>query len=159
MHLEISTELACSPERAWQEVQTTRLMKYVARPLLHFEPVEPQDWPDVWEEKAYLCRTKLLGFLPLGKQWIDIRLSGADSASTGQKYQVRDKGHGDLVRTWDHIVVIEETPTGKTRYTDRLEIEAGLLTPLVWLYGQVFYRHRQRRWRKLAQNGFDYGRG
>ncbi len=158
MHLEISTELGCSPDQAWQQVQTTRLMKHVTRPLLFFEPLEPPVWPDVWEEKAYLCRTNLLGFLPLGKQWIDVRFSGPDPAHTNQTYQVCDKGRGDLVRKWDHLVVIEGTPAGKTRYTDRLEIEAGILTPLVWLYGQVFYRHRQRRWRNLARSGFDYGR-
>jgi hypothetical protein len=111
----------------------------------------------VWEEKAYLCRLKFLGFLPLGKQWIDVRFPD-EGFDTQQKRQVRDRGRGDLVRVWDHLVTIEETTAGKTRYTDRLEIEAGILTPLVWLYGQVFYRHRQRRWRKLARNGFDYSR-
>jgi hypothetical protein len=25
------------------------------------------------------------------------------------------------------------------------------------VFAQIFYRHRQRRWRRLAANGFDYG--
>ena len=54
MFLEISTELDCSPEKAWQEVQTTRLLEYVTSPLLVFEPIEPQVLPKIWQEEQYL---------------------------------------------------------------------------------------------------------
>ena len=36
-------------------------------------------------------------------------------------------------------------------YRDRIEIEAGFLTPFVGLYARWFYRTRQRRWRALAR--------
>jgi hypothetical protein len=39
---------------------------------------------------------------------------------------------------------------GTCRYSDEIEIDAGLLTPLVWLFARVFYGHRQRRWQKVA---------
>ena len=43
-------------------------------------------------------------------------------------------------------------PAGdRTRYSDRIEIDAGPLTPLVAGYAQLFYRYRQRRWRRLAR--------
>lgn len=35
-------------------------------------------------------------------------------------------------------------------YTDEVEIRAGRLTPLVWLFGHLFFRYRQMRWRTLA---------
>ncbi|MGK7952605.1 MAG: hypothetical protein AB4368_28410 [Xenococcaceae cyanobacterium] len=154
MFLEISTELGCSPERAWQEVQTTRLLEYVTRPLLIFEPIEPQVWPKIWKEGKYLVKMKFLGIMPFAKQWIDISI--LDTSAEKQVYQIRDNGHGDLVNKWDHLIIIEETPTGKTKYIDRLEIDAGILTLLVWLYANIFYRHRQKRWQKLVKNDFDY---
>ena len=37
-----------------------------------------------------------------------------------------------------------------------MTIEAGILTPFVWLFARQFYAHRQRRWAALAANGFSY---
>jgi len=34
-------------------------------------------------------------------------------------------------------------------YTDEVEIEAGVFTPLVWLYANLLYRYRQLRWKVL----------
>ena len=39
-----------------------------------------------------------------------------------------------------------------------LSFRAGVLTPFIWLFAQLFYRHRQSRWRRLVANGFDYAR-
>jgi len=38
--------------------------------------------------------------------------------------------------------------------TDRVHIDAGMLTPLVAAFARLFYAHRQKRWRALAKNGF-----
>jgi hypothetical protein len=56
-----------------------------------------------------------------------------------------------LVRRWDHAISIGEAPNGQTRYRDDIEVEAGLLTPIVWLFALCFYSHRQRRWRRVAR--------
>jgi hypothetical protein len=69
---------------------------------------------------------------------------------------VRDNGHGDLPRKWDHRITLVPQPGGGTLYTDRVEVGAGVLTPFVWLFAGMFYRHRQRRWRRLVENDFDY---
>ena len=75
----------------------------------------------------------------------------------GEVWSIRDNGHGAMIKTWDHM--IEVAPDGDgTRFTDRVTVDAGWLTPFVALFARVFYRHRQRRWRRLIANGFDYGR-
>lgn len=61
-----------------------------------------------------------------------------------------------MIPTWDHIITIAAVGSG-TLYRDRVTIRAGLLTPAVWLFALLFYHHRQRRWRQLVRNGFDYG--
>jgi hypothetical protein len=37
----------------------------------------------------------------------------------------------------------------RTRYTDAVAIEAGVLTALLWLGAQVLYRYRQYRLREI----------
>jgi hypothetical protein len=93
----------------------------------------------------------LFGVIPIGWQTIGIELPGAP---TGE-YRLRDNGHGPLIERWDHM--IEIAPEGEgTRYTDRVHIEAGLLTPLVAAFARAFYAHRQRRWQRLVARAFRY---
>lgn len=67
---------------------------------------------------------------------------------------MRDNGQGLLMRRWDHRILLQALPDGRTLYTDEVEVVARhlpwLMTPLSTLFAQVFYRHRQRRWRQLA---------
>lgn len=151
-----ATVLNCSPERAWQEVQTPRLLAFVAAPLVVFEPVEPSILPTVWAEERYLVRMRLFGLLPFGAQWIVITKSIIDGTPGRQHYELRDNGHGDVTVTWDHQIILRETADGRTRYTDVVEVKAGLLTPLIWAYASLFYRYRQHRWRQLVERNFVY---
>jgi hypothetical protein len=154
--IEVSTVLGISPEKAWNEVQKTELLKYVAYPLLTFQAISPSELPAVWQPGKYLVRLAAFGCIPLGRQWIVISQPGAKSPTPAEVYQIRDNGFGDLVPKWDHLITIRNTPEGLTQYTDRVEVRAGLLTPFIWLYAKIFYRYRQYRWRKLAGNGFNY---
>ena len=71
-------------------------------------------------------------------------------------FAARDAGHSALIPVWDHLITIEPVAAG-VLYRDQVEVRARVLTPFIWLFAQVFYRHRQRRWRKLVASGFDYG--
>ena len=152
MRILLTTILDCSKERAWQEVQTTRLLEYIAAPLVVFEPHQPNRLPDIWKEGRYQVKMKIFGWLSFGRHWVVISVP----QTSEQVYQIRDNGYGDRISRWDHWITMEDAPDGKTRYTDQVDIEAGLLTPLVWLFSQVFYRHRQRRWRELVNQSFMY---
>lgn len=152
MRTRLTTVLDCPIERAWQAVQTSRLLEYIAAPLVRFEPLQPSRLPEVWYEGCYQVRMNIFGLFSFGKHWVVIsRLQAGDGT-----YQIRDNGYGDRISKWDHWITIEDAPEGKTRYTDQVDVEAGLLTPLVWLFSQAFYRHRQRRWRTLVHRSFQY---
>lgn len=157
MRVEVSTILNCPVARVWREVGTTRLLKHITYPLAAFDPIEPRTWPEEWEPRRYLVAMRVLGVLPFGKHWINISFPLADTTPGREHYQVRDNGYGDVIRTWDHLITIRELPGGRTHYTDRVNIDAGRLTPMVWLYAQVFYRYRQHRWRGLVRSNFAYG--
>lgn len=148
MKVDISTELDCPIDEAITHAMTTRLLRFVSYPLVHFTPIEPRAWPDTWTEGTYWVGMRILGFLPFGKQAIVI--SYPESAAG---FLLRDNGYSSLVEVWDHTILISTT-NGRTRYRDTVTIQAGLFTLPVWLFAQVFYRHRQRRWRLLAGRGF-----
>ena len=45
---------------------------------------------------------------------------------------------------------VETAPGNQSRYTDCIHLNAGLLTPFVWLFAMMFYRSRQQRLRLLV---------
>jgi hypothetical protein len=151
-----STLLDAKPERVWEELQRPALLEYVAAPLVAFDPVDPEAFPERWEADEYRVAMLLFGVIPLGEQTIDVSRQRVDDTEGNQFYQLRDDGTGKLISVWDHLISVRETPDNKTVYTDEVDVEAGILTPLVYLFAAVFYRHRQRRWRKLVENNFEY---
>ncbi len=130
---------------------STRLLQYVAHPLVSFSPVNGTGFPVTWTEGTHWVRLKLFGFLPFGRQAIVISKPSLPSG-----FAMRDAGHSALISVWDHLITIEPHPGG-CLYRDQVEVSAGALTPLTWMFALIFYRHRQRRWRRLAAGGFDYG--
>ena len=157
MIIEQTTFLPCSPQQCFEEVKTSHLMLHVASPMVKFIPIQPSSLPERWEQKVYVVSLRLFGFLPIGKQWINI--SGRKrSKEMGRFYvEFRDNGRGTLISTWDHLITIQAPKQGNgTIYTDRVEIKAGILTPFVCLFAWLFYRHRQKRWQRLVANRFSY---
>ncbi|MCE2843225.1 MAG: hypothetical protein ACK44O_05930 [Novosphingobium sp.] len=148
--VELSTYLDAPPEQVWDHVQTSRLLHYVARGMIRFVPAGAP-FPERWTAGEYRTWMWLFGIIPLGWQAIGIELPPQEPG----RHVVRDNGHGPLIRRWDHWIEITAEEEG-TRYVDRVHIEAGLLTPLIWAFARLFYAHRQRRWRKLVAAGFRY---
>jgi hypothetical protein len=156
MRIKRSTTLNVSAEQAWAEVCTTQLLHYVAAPLLTFKAIDPPDLPNKWQERRYLVKLRLFGLLPIGTQWIVITCDNFKSTFGTGRYHLRDDGTGTLAKRWDHRIFIEALTGTRCRYTDIVDIEAGVLTPMIWILAQMFYWHRQRRWHQLTASGFNY---
>ncbi|MCR5867604.1 hypothetical protein [Aquincola sp. J276] len=64
-----------------------------------------------------------------------------------------------MVKVWDHTISISMA-SRRTRYRDSVTIDAGLFKLPVWLFAEVFYRHRRRhrqcRRRLLAGRSFRF---
>ncbi len=144
MRLSVSTVLTAPVERVWSLLETPDLLAHVARPLVTFEPLDPPALPERWVDGPYRVRMRVFGVVPIEHT---IVISRDDAARS-----IRDNGHGRLVPTWDHLITIAPLEGAATRYTDRLEVRAGALTPFVWAFAWLFYRHRQRRWRRLVED-------
>ena len=144
MVVRISTSLNTSAERAWVAVKQTVTLTYVTRGLLGFAR---DAFPEEWREGAVVqTRLFLFGLIPL---WVhELRLVRVDDANR----ELYTNERGGVISEWNHLIRVEPQSGTGCRYTDRVEIKAGLLTPVIWLYAQIFYRYRQMRWHGLARH-------
>jgi hypothetical protein len=146
MRVYVACVLNCPPDRVWNEVQKSALLREVCRPLIRFAPVDPPQFPDTWIEGGTIrCRSFLFGFIPLGTR--TLFAERIDQAA----HEIQSRERDPLIRRWDHLIRVRPADGGRTRYSDEIVIEAGMITPLVWSFAQWFYRHRQRRWHRVAQ--------
>jgi hypothetical protein len=151
MRVNLETRIAMPPEEVWQRVLTPELLFHIAAPLVRFRFLDG-DVPAQWRDGGrHLVSIKIFGFLPFGNQWIVPSLRSETAVAWPKR--LRANGHSALVRIWDHWITVEPDGEGGTHYRDEVEVKAGLLTPFIWFFAQIFYRHRQRRWRALAGGG------
>ena len=152
MKVTIQTRLRCTAPRAWEEVQKPLLLSHVAAPFLKFEPLSSKGFPERWDEGNFFVKMLGFGFLPLGLERIGIS-TRIDAEGV---FYIRDDGGGTLVRSWDHLITIRPDGHEFCIYSDTVDISAGILTPFVWIFAQLFYRWRQHRWRCLVAGNFQY---
>lgn len=145
MRVYVETVLDCPPEQVWDEVQRSALLLEVTRPLVRIVPIDAPLFPERWKEGTTVrCRSYLFGVVPLGTR--TILFERIDPAVR----EIQSRESDPLIRRWDHLVRIRSVDEGRTHYSDEIIIEAGWATIFVGLFVQWFYRHRQRRWRKVA---------
>jgi len=149
MKVSRSTHIALKPETVWAEVQTAGLLQHIAWPLVRFIPVDDAAFESFRPGGRYEVKLRLFGIIPFGTQWIVTSMHEADG--TDWPKRLRDNGHSALISRWDHWITVMPEPNGGTHYSDEVEVSAGALTPPIWAFAQIFYWHRQRRWRGLAK--------
>ncbi|MEM6474566.1 MAG: hypothetical protein AAF687_00210 [Pseudomonadota bacterium] len=146
---ELTTRLEQSPDEIWAQVMKPALFLHVAAPLVRFKPIGMDDFPDRWAEGEYRGDMRLFGLIPIGWQAIVIELPDAQ----GDTYVLYDKGYSPVLRTWSHRISVKPEGGG-TRYSDAIAFDAGWLTGFSVPFLRLFFKHRQRRLRSLAAEGF-----
>ncbi len=145
MRVHVQTRLGCSAAQAWNAVRTSALLHNVAWPVVSIRPARGEKLPDLWPpQETIRCRSYLFGVIPLGTR--SIHFERVDSIER----EIQSRETDPLIRHWDHLIRVRESEPDVCVYSDDVTIEAGWLTPVVWLFACFFYRHRQRRWRRLA---------
>jgi hypothetical protein len=143
----ISTVFDCTAERLWDEISRPDSLRFVSAPLLHFEPLVAGDLDSEWAVgKTYPLRLSLFGFLPAGEHRITLVRIDREANL------IESRESGVLSPVWNHTIRFHQLGDGKLHYTDEIEIQAGLLSGIVWTFAHLFYRHRQRRWKKLLRS-------
>jgi hypothetical protein len=146
MTVGVQSVFDCPPDKVWAELLTSALHREIIRPLMRFRSLDVPDGSECWAQGCtFHFRIYLFGVIPLGKHTIFVER--IDPVAR----EIQSREHSALVRRWDHLIRLHPTPDGRTRYSDEVGISAGLVTPLAWAFAQWFYRHRQRRWRRIAR--------
>ena len=131
-----------SKETVFCKLQQLKTLQYIAWPFAGFEPIGKtvSTW-EVGSTSAY--RFRLFGVIPFGTHTIHIvRFDPAGISSCEEN---------EHVPVWNHDITLKAVDAKHTRYTDRVEIQAGWKTVFIWLWANVFYAHRQRKWIRLLK--------
>src|SRR5262245_5496726 len=102
MKVTIESILPCSPDQAWEEVQTSELLREIASPLIYLEPAAGHEIPQRWHtDQTVQLRPYLFGFIPMGTRTLYFERVDAER----REFQTRE--FDPLIRRWDHLVRIE----------------------------------------------------
>ena len=131
-----------SRETVFENLRKLETLQYIASPFATFEPVE--DAGAVCAEgEISSYQLRLFGIIPFGNHTIRIIRFSPDGISSREG--------NEHVPVWDHDITLVNLNDDHTEYTDRVEIHAGWKTVFVWLWANVFYAHRQRKWIRLLE--------
>jgi hypothetical protein len=164
MRVHLDLLLDCPADAAWEALHSPAVFRAVSGPWTTAASLEEGGFPERWPGGDHRVRLRLLGVLPMGEQVIRLRDDTVDDAVLGASARVVHdeggpvRGPMTLVRHWHHRMAIAPNPLSgtperrepRTRFTDTLEVRAGLLTPLVWLGFRVFWGLRARKLVRLA---------
>ena len=145
MKVHVESVLDCPAPEVWNELLNSSSFVHIIKPLVYTKPVSPSRYPDRWYEGLELViKPYLFSFLPMSKKTILIEKVDHDSLF------MQTREFDAMVKVWDHAISVKSHGNNQSKYSDTIEIKAGILTPLVWLFAKWFYRHRQNRWKDLA---------
>lgn len=149
MIAKISTIMNTTPQKLWGKIITPSSLLYVAAPILYFMPVNGTDLNSKWKvNRVYNLRLYFLKFIPLGFHKIIIKDIDIE------KNKIVSNESGLLAKVWNHTIQFDAINYAQIIYTDTIEIKAGFLTVFVWMFTHLFYRHRQKKWKKLLSEGY-----
>lgn len=139
----VSTTLDAPADVVWPATTTPHAFVHVAKGMIRFPAAERLDRPmRVGEEIRGW--TFLFGVVPFSVHRLSIESIDDQSGTI-----ISNEG-GGMIRTWRHELATTPLGEDRCRYVDRINIDAGPMTPIVAGFAAVFYRYRQRRWRALA---------
>ncbi len=153
MRVLLKLELDCAPDAAWRAIRSPEVFRAVSAPFTTFDSLEPGGFPDSWSEGVHVVRARAFGGVVLGEQTID--LSFAERRNGVRT--VRDTGRAlsgplAVATRWDHTMAVSALPGARTLFRDRLIVEAGALTPLLWIGCWAFWQWRGIQIRRLSRD-------
>jgi len=129
-------------DMVFEKLQKLETLQYIAKPYASFEPVGSAE--PVWtvgSTSSY--RFRLFDLIPFGTHTIHIIRFDPERVSSHEG--------NEHVPVWNHDITMIPLNSSYTKYTDQVEIQAGWKTLFIWLWANVFYAHRQRKWIRLLK--------
>lgn len=140
----VKTQLNIPADKAWNLVKQSQTLVYVCKGLLGFDG--SHRFPKQWRVGDTInTRLKLFGLIPAWKHSLRFILISDESMV------IFTEEKGGVVQSWNNEIKFEVNSESSCFYTDTVEINAGIFSPVIWLFANVLYRYRQRRWKYLIQ--------
>jgi len=150
MRVTLRLELDALPETVWDMLHDPLALGAVVAPLLELEPVGHRRFPPRWTPGDHLVRSRALGLVPIGDQVIRLSTRRVGDARILEDSGGPVSGALAIVTGWRHRMAVSPLPGHRTLYRDRLDVDAGLLTPVVWIGVWALWQWRARGIRRLV---------
>jgi hypothetical protein len=140
-----TTSIVPAPQaRVWELLQKSSTLVFVAKPWVTFSSAHP--FPENWEV-GVRYETLVHPFNAKSGSPYQITFSMIDVNT----HHMATSESGGLIKEWNHSMSVESVSDTHCRYTDTVDVKAGLLTPPLWVYVKLYYQHRHKRWLKLLE--------
>jgi hypothetical protein len=140
----VETILPASADRVWTAMLSPDTFLYVCKGLFGFPALAGRTEPLRRGERG---TGWLMAFHLIPAYRHTIEVVEVDQA-TGT---IRTHEHGGVLKAWNHTLHVEALQPDSCRYSDSVDIDAGVLTGVVVAVANGIYRYRQRRWHKLVR--------
>ena len=141
----ISSILNSTAEKIWNKLLNIETLIEICKPMARFKSITNENKLEWGLGKEYIFKLFIYGFLPLGEHRIILEKMDKENKI------IMSKEHNNIVKVWNHKILLENTGTNKTKYTDEVEIYAGVFTLFVAVWAKMFYRHRQKKWIEISK--------
>jgi hypothetical protein len=142
--IHIETILPTDADRVWPAMLSPVTFLYVCKGLFGFPALSGRSEPLRPGERG---TGSLFAFHLIPAYRHTIEIVEVDEAGK----TVRTHEHGGILKAWNHTLRVEPVDERSCRYSDTVDIDAGVATSLVAALALGIYRYRQRRWHKLVR--------
>lgn len=132
--LEFIHEYPHPPDRVWEVATDLDALQQVVSGLILFRGLPTGK---IAQGQKLTVDVSLFGVMPYQPYEMQVLALNAKDRS----FHSSERGAG--VRSWQHHLKVEETPDG-SRLVERIEIDAGLLTPLFRAWALLLYKKRHK---------------
>jgi hypothetical protein len=137
----VENDYTASPARLWAVATDYDALSEIMQGIASFEGL-PKGRTRTGQKMTVMVA--LFGKLPKQPYYMEI-LECDDN-----RMILRSSEKGAGVKSWHHTLTVSETAAG-SRLTDRIEIDAGMLTPLFALWAKYLYRARHKPRQQFLQ--------
>jgi hypothetical protein len=138
MFIKVTSIFPAGRETVFRKLQEIETLRYICSPLATFTPLDDNV---KWQAGATFRFDLTACGIDFGVHTINVKRFDIGKILTHE--------HNKNVPVWNHIITLEKYGKSRTKYTDIVEVRAGWKTPFIWIWANLFYRHRQRKWREL----------
>jgi len=140
----ISSTLNNSAEKIWNKLLNIETLIEICKPMATFKS-NLNEKEMKWEiDKEYIFKLFIYGFIPFGNHKIILKKLDKENKI------ILSNEYNKIVKIWNHLIFMENVGENEIKYTDEVEIYAGIFTLFTAIWAKLFYKHRQKKWKRIS---------